>query len=77
MLLRKIPQVYGGSAGIGGRGGSGGAGGAGGAGGSSYHWTETEYRTGYRDGGSYTYTVSVSHSNPGGSSGPSGSRGSA
>lgn len=59
-----------------GRHGEGGRGGEGGPGGSSYSWTETRTET-YTDsqGNTKTRTRYVHKSNPGGSRGPSGSRG--
>lgn len=70
-------RVEGGDGGRAGQHGRGGHRGSGGPGGSSYHWTETHTRTeSYTDanGTSQTRTVTytTSHSNPGGSRGPSG-----
>ncbi|PKN54086.1 MAG: hypothetical protein CVU56_28440, partial [Deltaproteobacteria bacterium HGW-Deltaproteobacteria-14] len=74
------PLVTGGHGGAPGHHGRGGSGGWGGPGGSSYSWTETEYDTVTRtdmNGKARTERVArtVTHSNPGGSSGRSGSSG--
>ncbi len=66
------PLVRGGLGGRPGGHGRGGSGGRGGRGGSSYSWTETES---YTDAQGNTQTRTTHHSNPGGSTGPSGASG--
>lgn len=67
----RMERVRGGRGGLSGRHGIGGFGGSGGRGGSAYHWAETV--TEFRDGATHFRTIT--HSNPGGSSGRSGRRG--
>jgi hypothetical protein len=75
LFLGKI-SIAGGQGGSAGKNGKGGDGGRGGRGGSSYSWTTTSsYTTTDSDGNSTTYTDTHYHSNPGGSDGPSGSKG--
>ncbi|KYQ93784.1 hypothetical protein DLAC_05177 [Tieghemostelium lacteum] len=72
ILHQTVPCTSAGTPGRGGDGGNGGSGGAGGAGGSSYSWQETTTST--NSEGRTTYHT-VTHTNPGGFSGSSGSHG--
>ncbi|MBX3232963.1 MAG: hypothetical protein KIT84_11725 [Labilithrix sp.] len=72
LLMLIAHDVRGGSGGRAGRNGPGGSGGRGGRGGSSYSWTTTET---YVDAEGRSQSRTKFHSNPGGSTGPSGRSG--